>query len=63
MVESISFVSFPEALQKLQACNLIKKGTLAQLFSCKLCEIFKNNFFSEHLWTTSSGVIQNTTNI
>ena len=26
-------------------CNFIKKETLAQVFSCEFCEIFKNNFF------------------
>ena len=26
------------------ACNFIKKGTLAQMFSCKFCEISKNTF-------------------
>ena len=33
-------------LIKLQAkvCNFPKKETLAQLLSCKFCEIFKNNF-------------------
>ena len=29
----------------LQACNLINKETLAQVFSCEFCEIFKNTFF------------------
>ena len=28
-----------------QACNFIKKETLAQVFSCEFCEIFKNMFF------------------
>ena len=28
-----------------QACNLIKKETLAQVFSCEFCEISKNTFF------------------
>ena len=28
-----------------QACNFIKKETLAQVFSCEFCEISKNNFF------------------
>ena len=28
-----------------QACNFIKIETLAQVFSCEFCEIFKNNFF------------------
>ena len=33
-----------------QACNFIKKETLAQVFFCAFCEIFKNRFFTEHLW-------------
>ena len=31
-----------------QACNFIKKETLAQVFSCEFCEIFKKN--SEQLF-------------
>ena len=27
---------------------IIKKETLAQVFSCKFCKIFKNIFFTEH---------------
>ena len=30
------------------------KESLAQLFSCEFCELSKNNFFTEHLWTTTS---------
>ena len=37
-----------------QACNFIKKETLAQVFSCEFCEIFKNTFFTEHLRMTAS---------
>ena len=33
----------------LQPCNFIKKETLAQGFSCELCEISKNTLFAEHL--------------
>ena len=33
---------------------LIKLQTLAQVFFCEFCEIFKNTFFTEHLWTTAS---------
>ena len=33
-----------------EACNFIKKETLAQVFSCEFCEIFKNPFFIEQLW-------------
>ena len=32
-----------------QACNVIKKETLAQVFSCEHCKISKNIFFTEHL--------------
>ena len=32
-------------LIKLQVCNLIKKETVAQVFSCEFCEISKNTFF------------------
>ena len=31
----------------------IKKETLAQVFSCEFCEISKNTFFTEHVWTTA----------
>ena len=31
------------------SCNFIKNETLAQVFSCKFCEISKNIFFTEHL--------------
>ena len=37
-------------LRKPQACNFIKKETLAQVFSCEFCKISKNTFFIEHLW-------------
>ena len=43
-------------LIKLQtkAYNFIKKETLAQVFSCKFCEISKNTFFKEHFWASAS---------
>ena len=37
-----------------EACNFMKKETLARVFSCEFCEFFKNNYFTEHLWTTAS---------
>ena len=36
------------------ACHFIKKVTPAQVFSCEYCEICKNTFFTEHLWTAVS---------
>ena len=38
----------------LQLCNFIKKETLAPVFFCEFCEISKDTFFTEHLWTTAS---------
>ena len=43
---------------KPQACNFIKKETLAQVFSCEFCETSKNTFFTEHLWATASECLQ-----
>ena len=34
----------------------IKNETLAQVFSCKFYEIFKNTLFTEHLLETASGI-------
>ena len=31
-----------------QACNFIKKETLAQVFSCEFCEISKNTFLQKN---------------
>ena len=36
----------------LRPATLLKKETLVQVFSCQFCEISKNTFFTEHLWTT-----------
>ena len=46
-----AWVSF---LLKLMACNFIKKETLAQLFSCEFCELSRNTYFTEHVWTAAS---------
>ena len=36
--------------------KFIKKETLAQVFFCEFCEIFKNTFSKEHLRATASGI-------
>ena len=36
------------------ACNIIKKETLAKVFSCEFCDISKNTFFTDHLRKTAS---------
>ena len=37
--------------------NFIKKETLTQAISYGFCEISKNIFFIEHLWTTASVIL------
>ena len=44
----------PESFFKLHCRKTLLKNTLAQMFSCEFWEIFKNNFFIEHLRTTAS---------
>ena len=44
-----------EGQKQPEACNFIKKETLAHVFSCEICEISKNTFFTEHLCGTTSG--------
>ena len=58
---SLSFISVFRSSQRrcsikigFRFLQFIKKETLAQVSSCKFCEIFKNAFFTEHLWTTVS---------
>ena len=34
---------------KVVGCNFIKKGIPTRLFTCEICEISKNTFFTEHL--------------
>ena len=38
----------------LRPAALVKKLTLAQVFSCEFCEISKNTFLTEHLWAPAS---------
>ena len=49
--------SFFNKVPGLRPATLIKKEALALVFSCKFCEISKNNFSTEHLQTTASGQI------
>ena len=37
-----------------EGCHFIKKETLAKVFSCEFCEIFKNTFSPEQIRTTAS---------
>ena len=46
--------SFVAWFSSPEACNFIEKETLAQVFPCEFCEIFKNTCFEKHLRTTAS---------
>ena len=39
---------------KRETCNFIQEETSAQVFSCGLCKISNNIFFTEHVWATAS---------
>ena len=50
----INFAKFAGEHLEAEACNFIKKETLAQVFFRESFEISKNTFFTEHLRTTAS---------
>ena len=35
----------------------VKKESVAQMFSCQFCEIFKNAIFTEHIRVTTSAIV------
>ena len=41
------------AVLRPEPCNFVKKETLAQVFFCEFCEIFKITSFTEHLCVTA----------
>ena len=47
---------FLKILQNLQehTCASAKKETLAQIFSCEICEISNNTFLTEHVRVSTS---------
>ena len=38
----------------MEPCNFIKRETVALVVFCEFCEIFENNFLTEHLCATAS---------
>ena len=54
MIDEMSVEIQTKSNGRPQACDFIKKEALAQVFFCKLCERFKNTFFTEDLRTTAS---------
>ena len=47
------------ASYRLEACNFIKKETLAPVFSCEFCKIYKNTFYYRTPLVAASGVLIN----
>ena len=50
-----AFYTASKYKKQLQACNFIKKETLAQVFSCEFCEISKNSLFYRTARLAASG--------
>ena len=48
---------FFDKVAGLRPATLLKKETLGQVFSCEFCDTPKSIFFTEHLWTTASGML------
>ena len=46
--------TFFESSYEFQACNIIKKETSTQVFSCDIFENFRNTFYIKHLGETTS---------
>ena len=42
-------LSFKNRSSQHEACNFIKREALAQVFSCKFCEILRTSFFTVYL--------------
>ena len=49
---TFSFLTFSGGID--ETCNFIKKETMKQVSLVNFCEIFNNNFFTEHLWVPAS---------
>ena len=49
-------------LNKVADCNFIRKETATQLFSCELCEFFKDTYFEEHLRTSGKNEFRTMSN-
>ena len=42
---------------QVETYKFINQETLTQVFPCEFCKIFKNTFFTEHLWMVASGLL------
>ena len=49
-----AYSTYRNSHRRPKPCNFIEKETLAQVFPCEFCEIFKNTFVGEHLSASAS---------
>ena len=47
---------FNNTINRPKGCNLIKKETLAKMFSSEFCKTSRNNFFIKHIQATAFGL-------
>ena len=47
---SYKFPKFHQEIPVLESLKVVGLKTPAQVFSCEICEIFKNTFSTQHLW-------------
>ena len=50
------YLSSSSNLENKGSMQLYLKKTLAHVFSCEFCEIFKSTIFTEHLWAVLSAL-------
>ena len=55
----IKIADKPWQIIGLGPATLLRKKTLAQVFSCEFCEIYKNTFYYRTLLVAASGVLIN----
>ena len=55
----IKIADKPWQIIGLGPATLLRKKTLAQVFSCEFCEIYKNNFYYRTPLVAASGVLIN----
>ena len=56
--KTCAWVPFLIKLQ-VEACNFNKEETLAQVFSCEFCKVFKNTFSNRTLAIAASNIVTN----
>ena len=48
-ITEVALAAIRKCCSKWMSATLLKKETLAQVFSCEFCKVFQNTFLKEHL--------------